>query len=135
MELIAVFDEQVCRRVLLPRPLCTRKKAERDAKKAAAAAAAAWKALGDETHCAAQPGSSDSRQRTADSKRRRPAACPNGSCLQVYAVTKTRAVQLSGSAFQISHARCGMLVCWAPKFPEGLLEGQLALLGRNGSRI
>jgi hypothetical protein len=55
--------------------------------------------------------------------------------LQVYAVTKTRAVQLSGSAFQISHARCGMLVCWAPKFPEGLLEGQLALLGRDGSRI
>lgn len=78
----------------------------------------------------------DSGQRRADSERRRPAACLNGGCrLQVYAVTKARAVQLGGSAFQISHARCGMLVCWAPKFPEGLLEGLLALLGRDGSRI
>ena len=118
MELITVFDEQVCRRVLLPRALHEKFSAMKHIAQHNLAAATA-----------------DSGQRTADSKRRRPAACPNGSCLQVYAVTKTRAVQLSGSAFQISHARCGMLVCWAPKFPEGLLEGQLALLGRNGSRI
>ena len=72
-----------------------------------------------------------------ESERRRPAACLNRSCLllQMDAVTKTRAVQLSGSAFQISRARCGMLACWAPKFPEGLLEGLLALLGRDVSRI
>lgn len=77
------------------------------------------------------------RQQTADSGQQGP-----GRCLRMQTATKTRG--RAAEWFCVSNLACSpgvrplMLVCWAPKLLEGLLEELLAALGcaeRDGSRI
>ena len=89
MELITVFDEQVCRRVLLPRALHEKFSAMKHIAQHNLAAATA-----------------DSGQRTADSKRRRPAACPNGSCLQVLCIRSDEDEGRAAEWFCVSNLAC-----------------------------